>query len=599
MYKLFLTLRYLRLRFIAYLPMVAVALSVFLLLVSASVMNGFLHKIEIAAKGLYGDIVIEPTSARGVGEYDAFIRDIKANVPEVEEASPFMFTYGMIESDYFDNRQAVQVVGIRLPERVRVSSFGNGLFFQKPPDGSHPTQLAYAWTHTQPAAPFTYDPNKVSFDPNFILLATRMKQVQDDTNALINDMEQRSQETGKALDDSDLKLLGDLRTATNIQENSIRRLLVASDAQGRMATLQRQIDRPGKRTEAQVDQLREQLNELSEVTGITPPDRRAIMGLGVPGFSFRTTEGKTIRVIGPGQKVAVTIVPLGMESITGQELVPQREEFTIVDDCRTDVAPIDSNVVYLPFETLQRLNNMGPQVADDDPNKIVVPARCSQIHVKVRDEAGIAALESKDGVKRPRGQALESLVARKIEGRWVKFAKDHPQAAPGMNMRVQTWRERQAQIVNQIAAQRTLVVIMFSISGLVCAVLVFAIFYMIVYQKTKDIGVIKAVGGSSGGVAGIFLSYGAAVGLVGAAIGIVGGYVFVRNINPVHDWVGQTFGLVIWSRDWFMFDNIPNEVEPTTVFWIALYAVAAGLIGAIVPSVLAAWKQPVEALRYE
>ena len=49
---------------------------------------------------------------------------------------------------------------------------------------------------------------------------------------------------------------------------------------------------------------------------------------------------------------------------------------------------------------------------------------------------------------------------------------------------------------------------MFGIISLVAVVLVFAIFYMMVVQKTKDIGVIKSIGGSSRGVAGIFLLYG-------------------------------------------------------------------------------------------
>ena len=140
---------------------------------------------------------------------------------------------------------------------------------------------------------------------------------------------------------------------------------------------------------------------------------------------------------------------------------------------------------------------------------------------------------------------------------------------------------------------------MFAIMSIVAIVLIFAIFYMIVYQKTKDIGVLKSLGASSIGVADIFLGYGATVGLVGAILGTAAGAFFVHNINPIHDWIGRVSGLVVWNREWFMFDQIPNEWEWSTAFLIVAASIAAGLIGALVPAILAARKQPVEALRYE
>ncbi len=140
---------------------------------------------------------------------------------------------------------------------------------------------------------------------------------------------------------------------------------------------------------------------------------------------------------------------------------------------------------------------------------------------------------------------------------------------------------------------------MFGIISLVSVVLIFAIFYMIVVEKTRDIGVMKALGASSGGVAQIFLAYGAAIGLIGSILGTVGGYYFVRHINAIHDAVGRWFGLQMWSKDWFLFEKIPNDVNPSTALAIVAGAIAAGLVGAMVPAIRAARMQPVEALRYE
>ena len=140
---------------------------------------------------------------------------------------------------------------------------------------------------------------------------------------------------------------------------------------------------------------------------------------------------------------------------------------------------------------------------------------------------------------------------------------------------------------------------MFGIISLVSVVLIFVIFYMIVFQKTRDIGIIKAVGASSGGVAQIFLAWGAAVGLVGSALGTLGGYLFVRNINPIQDWLDDVFGFRVWSKDFFLFEKIPNEVDWPATVCVIIGAIAAGLIGAMIPAIRAGRMQPVEALRYE
>ena len=61
---------------------------------------------------------------------------------------------------------------------------------------------------------------------------------------------------------------------------------------------------------------------------------------------------------------------------------------------------------------------------------------------------------------------------------------------------------------------------------------ILAIFFMIVVEKTRDIGILKSLGASGRGVMGIFLTYGLSLGLVGSGVGLLIGLSFVHYINP-------------------------------------------------------------------
>ena len=556
MYKLSLCLTYLRKRALAYFAMLGVTLCVFMMLVAVSVLNGFVDKIERAAKGLFGDVVVSSSSLGGLSHYDEFIAEMKKQVPAVEGASPFILTFGILRVPGTDYRRTVQIAGIRLPERADVSDFEEGLFVQK-------------------------DVRKPTFDPPMDLVLRRLRQEHDATLKIL----QREQTTPEGTEPTleQLAVASRIRNALTYQELAIANFRLADFNRQQIERLRKQLveaDNAGNDTEVARLERRIAARERSV---ILPPARRAILGLGIAGLTSRTSRGETIRTIGPGHQIVLSLIPLGRQ-LSFADITPATASFTVIDDCSTDVASIDSEIVYVNFLTLQKLNNMSAERDANDPNAIVEPPRCSQIHVKVAP--GLS-----------RGYELQSL-AKQINKAWVQFAASRPEVAKN-DVRVETWRQRQSRLVSSIEAQRTLMVIILGIISSVAVVLIFVIMYVIVVQKTRDIGVLKAVGASSLGVAGIFLAYGAAIGLVGSVFGTVGGYYFVHHINPIHDWIGRTFGFVVWSRETFMFEKIPNEVGLVAAINIVAGAILSGILGALIPALRAARQQPVEALRYE
>src|SRR5207245_840798 len=93
-------------------------------------------------------------------------------------------------------------------------------------------------------------------------------------------------------------------------------------------------------------------------------------------------------------------------------------------------------------------------------------------------------------------------------------------------------------------------------------ILVLAIFWAMVSEKTKDVGVLRALGASRSGIAWLWVRYGLAIGVVGAVLGVCGAYLIVLNINPIHEWMGRAMGIQIWSPKIYYFTQIPNQVNP-------------------------------------
>lgn len=568
MYKLTLCLRYLLRRPLAYFAMIGVLLCVAMMLICVSVLTGFVNKIEVAAKGLFGDVIVSSPSLGGVGRYDEFITRIKTEVPEVEDASPFIFSFGILQLPPSDFRKTLQVAGVRLPERAYVSDFEKGLFIQEGVD-------------------------KPVWGPPESLVLNRLREDLARTKAILARVKAQQQ-----LSPADQGLIERLETAVSYQEMSYDNF--ARDKQARLVIeqIQREIEAADLDGDDEKVAYLERQKAAYERQIILAPDHRAILGLGVAGLTFRTPKGETVRIIGPGQQIALSMIPLGRQ-MSYTDITPVTQSFTVIDDCSTDVSSIDSDIVYLPFDTLQQINNMAAEYAADDPNRVVRPARCSHIHVKVRPEA----IRDDPLWQRLFGEGLTgkqklTRIARRIQDQWELFHREHSDAS-NTAVTAETWRQRQSDLLEQIGGQRVVIVLVLGVISLVAVILIFVIMYVIVVQKTRDIGVLKAVGASNGGVAAIFLTYGAAIGLVGSVLGALAGSVFVWNINPIHDWMGRTFGLVVWSPQNYMFAEIPNEVPSDAIVWIVGGAILAGVFGSLLPSLLAARRQPVEALRYE
>jgi lipoprotein-releasing system permease protein len=283
-------------------------------------------------------------------------------------------------------------------------------------------------------------------------------------------------------------------------------------------------------------------------------------------------------------------VKLTLVKVNGEEAGPSLEDKTstryywLSDGSHTNVFQVDKNTIYLPFEELQNDLNMGPNPYTDAATgeQKTEPARCNEILIRVNDGVDPHLLE-------PKIQATVDAIVQKNGLNYVDFGA----------LKVETWDEHQRDFLNAVEHEESLLVILFAIISIVAIFLIFCIFFMIVMEKTRDIGIVKSVGATSGSIAAIFLGYGLSIGLVGGGMGLLMAFLVVHNINELHAWMGRHLGVEIWNAKTYLFDTIPNTMDRRDVAIIVSVAVLSSVVGSLVPAIRAARMNPVDALRWE
>jgi lipoprotein-releasing system permease protein len=299
------------------------------------------------------------------------------------------------------------------------------------------------------------------------------------------------------------------------------------------------------------DELKKQMDQQA-------PDNGAILGYALATFHRKGQED--LFIAPPGTQVNLLFPRFGeTRSEAGSETA------TTIGYFKRGMSEYDSTHVYMPLETLQKarfLYNFERNVG-----------AVNQIQIKVRPGVDLGAL------------------SRRIQ---VALDKRRP-----MFYQVQTWEQKQGPLLGAVAVEQSILNILLFFIIAVAGFGILAIFSMIVVEKTRDIGILKALGASTSGIRGIFLGYGLLLGAVGSGVGMVGGLLFVHYINEIEQGLSRITGRKVFDDSIYYFNKIPTIIEPWTVAWIVAGALSIAVLASIWPAERAARLHPVKALRFE
>jgi lipoprotein-releasing system permease protein len=211
----------------------------------------------------------------------------------------------------------------------------------------------------------------------------------------------------------------------------------------------------------------------------------------------------------------------------------------------------------------------------------------------------VRAIPDEKAAEMGRGPVSADELRGRAEEIYAAFAADHPDVPPPERIDISTWEDRNRTLISAVEKETGLVMFIFGIISLTSVFLVLAIFWSMVSEKTKDIGVLRSIGASRAGVAWLWLRYGLAIGVVGSVLGLGAAWLIVTNINPIHEWLGTTFGLTVWDPAVYYFTDIPNKIVTSHAALVFAGGLIASVFGALVPAVKAAHMDPVRALRFE
>ena len=235
-----------------------------------------------------------------------------------------------------------------------------------------------------------------------------------------------------------------------------------------------------------------------------------------------------------------------MNPVTGG-IVPSVERFEVTGIVSTGMYEYDNSYAFIDIDKAQKLAGLGEGVTG--------------IEVKTTDRWQAARVAS---------QLVATL---------------------GWPYRTVDWEEQNHSLFQALKLEKLGMGVILLLIVLVAAFNIVSTLTMVVADKTKEIGILKAMGMPARSIRRVFFAQGLVIGVVGTLLGCVLGFAGALALDK--------YQFIKLDPQVYFIDHLPVTTQPTDVMWIIIASIAIAAVATIYPSVQASRLFPIEAIRHE
>lgn len=197
------------------------------------------------------------------------------------------------------------------------------------------------------------------------------------------------------------------------------------------------------------------------------------------------------------------------------------------------------------------------------------------------------------------GDAVHGVLVRLKDPMRVSAVRWRLRETLGNHFRISTWMDEHRDILTALQVEKNM---MFYILFFIMIVAAFGIMnsqITFVVQKTREIGMLKALGTSRLSIAVLFLSQSLVVGVLGVGLGFGLGMLALAYRNEFLDFMNRMTGLELFPASTYQFTRLPAVIDSGDIMLICGSALVICVLAGVIPAWTAARLKPVEALRNE